>query len=267
MEMINHNKTLGKWYREQHFNFEGSNRSERWVFRSENNAKKEYEIILTLGKKTDILSLKKNVLSDLKKQVEYFSKTRKQLYLPGNTELVKECPICRNSIKDSDERVNIYGAQYNQCRKCTHVYVINRPYKKTISDFYSSNVNYASTYTDKSLISFRVKNIALPWVEWVEKTYKAIYGFRPKRILDIGSGAGHFVYACRKLGIEAEGVELSEHSRKFAKEYFDLELYDIDFVENASKFKNFDVVTFWGLLEHPFEPCYNGTALNGNNML
>ena len=254
MEMNNCSELSGKWYREQSFNLEGCGRKERWVFQARNNVRKEYEIILTLGKKTDLLSLKKNVLTDLKKQVEYFSKTRRQLYRPDKTENVEKCPVCKNSSTDSDEKVNIYGAKYNQCRKCTHVYVVNRPFKKTISDFYLSNVNYASTYTDKSLIEFRVESIAIPWVKWMEKTYRDLYGSKPKNILDIGSGAGHFVYACRKLGIHAEGVELSEHSRKFAHDYFNVDLHGNDFIENASKFKDIDVVTFWGLLEHTPNP-------------
>ena len=75
----------------------------------------------------------------------------------------------------------------------------------------------------------------------------------PKRILDVGSGAGHFVEACRRDGIHADGIELSESSREFAREIWGFELDGRNFFDVVQDYKGYDLVTFWGLLEHtPF---------------
>ena len=72
-------------------------------------------------------------------------------------------------------------------------------------------------------------------------------------MLDVGSGAGHFVEACRRQGIDTHGIELSESSREFAKNTWDLDLDGSDFLE-TSDYSDYDVVTFWGLLEHTPNP-------------
>ncbi|MBT6227758.1 MAG: class I SAM-dependent methyltransferase [Candidatus Scalindua sp.] len=246
---------MSKWYREHPLGCVGGDRKEKWICKDSNdNIIDEAEIAITIGKKTDLLALKKRVLSEIKEQIKYFKRTRKELYAVPDYEAVDVCPVCDARVVDSEEKVVIYGAKYSQCKKCSHVYVVNRASKKAIGEFYLSNVNYASTYTDKEMIDFRTNKIAMPWVDWMVKTYKEVHGTLPRRILDVGSGAGHFVKACRKSGLEAEGIELSQPSRKFAKDCLEIDLHGGDFVEDFCKFENVDVVTFWGLLEHTPNP-------------
>ncbi|MFH1868827.1 MAG: methyltransferase domain-containing protein [Candidatus Omnitrophota bacterium] len=246
---------MDRWYRERPFHHEDDKGKERWIYKDgKGRVRKEVEVFLTLGKKTDLLFLKKKVLSNIKKQVEHFSSSRRRLYASKNQEAVSRCPVCGKGVSISREKVKIYGARYHQCRNCSHVYVVNRPSKKSIGEFYLSDINYASQYADKSLIEFRIEQIAVPWMRWMCDTFKRIHGKRPKNILDVGSGAGHFVFACKRAGIKARGIELSEHSRRFAKDSLGIELDGCDFTKEAMRYKGVDVVTFWGLLEHTTNP-------------
>ncbi|MEL6898647.1 MAG: methyltransferase domain-containing protein, partial [Planctomycetota bacterium] len=134
------------------------------------------------------------------------------------------------------------------------VYVKNRPTQKAIHDFYLSDVTYAATYTDKAAAENRLNSIAVPWRDWAVQVFEKQHGRKPKSVLDVGSGAGHFVEACRRGGMDARGVELSESSRKFARDIWGFDLDARDFLSTIDDYRGVDLVTFWGLLEHTPNP-------------
>ncbi|NAS10976.1 class I SAM-dependent methyltransferase [Poritiphilus flavus] len=241
-----------KWFKESPLSATRDKSKEVWV-RKNSEEMEAFPVDLYLGKKTDLLKLKKNIVENIKNKVEYYNKSRKELY-SGENEAVESCPITGIATDQAEEIADIYGAKYVQTPDTGHVYVKNRPSKKTINDFYLNNVTYAATYTDKSSAESRLNSIAVPWVNWTIEVFEKQYGRKPKSILDVGSGAGHFVEACRRQGIQAEGIELSESSRDFAKEIWGFEMDSRDFIEAAADYEGFDIVTFWGLLEHTPNP-------------
>jgi SAM-dependent methyltransferase len=158
------------------------------------------------------------------------------------------------STKECVEVANIYGAHYVQTPDTGHVFVMNRPTLKSIKDFYLNDVTYAATYTDKASAETRLNTIAVPWRDWMTSVFEKQYGRKPQSVLDVGSGAGHFVEACRRAGMIANGVELSQSSRNFAKEIWGFELDGRDFLMTEKDYEGYDIVTFWGLLEHTPNP-------------
>lgn len=243
-----------EWFRKDPLTIKQQAQSqEHWIRESEDGFQ-SFPMDTYLGKKTDLLSLKKNIVGNIKKTLEYFQKTRTEVYAQAGSEMVKTCPVCDASSDKAVKKLNVYGAEYAQCQQCTHVYVLNRPNPNAIHNFYLSDVNYASTYTDKSAAESRLQAIAVPWRDWMMQVFEKQYGFKPKKILDVGSGAGHFVEACRRAGLEADGIELSESSRKFSKDIWGIELDGNDYTEVYEQYAGYDVVTFWGLLEHTPNP-------------
>ncbi|WKN31466.1 methyltransferase domain-containing protein [Porifericola rhodea] len=243
-----------EWFRKDALTIKHQTQStEQWI-RESNGELQSFKIDTYLGKKTDLLSLKKNIVGNLKKTLEYFQKTRTEVYAEAGAEMVKECPVCGSSSDKAVSQLNVYGANYAQCKACTHIYVLNRPNPNAIHNFYLSDVNYASTYTDKSAAESRLQAIAVPWRDWMVKVFEKQYGRKPEKILDVGSGAGHFVEACRRSGLQADGIELSESSRKFSKDIWGIELDGNDYTQVYNQYSGYDVVTFWGLLEHTPNP-------------
>ena len=84
--------------------------------------------------------------------------------------------------------------------------------------------------------------------------FKKLYGRRPRTVLDVGTGSGHFVYACRQLGMKADGIELSGPSIDFCRKNFKIELKPVDFTRQWRNFLDADIVTFWGGIEHVPDP-------------
>lgn len=240
------------WTKETPLNQQGEINQETWI-RKNGNGKEEFSMDIYMGKKTNLLTLKKNIVETIQNKLEYYKESRTNLY-NDEVEYVPNCPVTGISTEEAAPVANIYGAEYVQTPDTGHVYVKNRPSKKSINNFYLNDVTYAATYTDRKGAEFRMNAIAVPWLEWTKKVYFKQYGRMPKKILDVGSGAGHFVAACRKDGIEAHGIELSESSQKFAREIWGFELDGRDFTKIATEYEGYDIVTFWGLLEHTPNP-------------
>ncbi len=217
-------------------------------------AGQRYDVNVCLGKPVDILSLKSDVASNFESQVSFVKSTRSKLYSSGDVERVDRCPVCDSPSEDSKFLVSIYGARFHQCSNCTHCFVIKRLSKTALQKFYSSDVRYSCTYTSKEISDVRVEQVAMPKAKWMIKRFEALYGRKPESVLDVGAGAGHFVYACKQLGMRVQGVELSGSSIDFCKKNFGIDLQPLDFTSHWEAFSDVDIVTFWGVIEHVPNP-------------
>ena len=242
-----------KWSRQMPMSRLEGQSTEIWI-REEGETQDSFDVQVFPGKKTDLLGLKKNIVESIESKQAYYKESREKIYQPENLEDVHVCPVCSSPSSEADLQAVIYGAEYAKCKNCTHVYVLKRPTQTAIEGFYLNDVTYAATYTDKASAESRLEAIAVPWREWTVNLFKQIHGRPPKKILDVGSGAGHFVEACRRAGIHADGIELSESSRNFSKEIWGIDLDGRDFFEAAKDYGGYDIVTFWGLLEHTPNP-------------
>lgn len=108
------------------------------------------------------------------------------------------------------------------------------------SEDYISHTNSTKSFTDK--IYQRVRKFTL------QKKLNLVNSFQnvEKKILDVGSGTGDFLYTCNKAGWSVFGIEPSSEARKIASEKGIEVLDEI----KSLKEKDFDVITLWHVLEH-----------------
>ncbi|MGD0697456.1 MAG: class I SAM-dependent methyltransferase [Terriglobia bacterium] len=215
---------------------------------------KSYAVYVRRGKPVDLMSLKQNVLDDFAAQVAHISSTRLELFSGSHTEAVEACPICGAASRSNGPAATVYGAEYHQCQSCSHHFLKSRPRKESLEKFYATDTHYASTYTDPRITETRVQQVAMPKAEWMIGEFQRRYGRRPGSVLDVGAGGGHFVYACSRLGMTANGIELGEANRAFCMKTFGIELSADPFAGAQTPFADVDVVTFWGVLEHVPSP-------------
>lgn len=229
-------------------------KSETWIY---NNGKteKKHVVDVTFGKPVDILSLKLNMTEDYAASVAQVKESRTALFNAKDLDHLSGCPICEEPVQNAQEIFSVYGAPYFQCPSCAHYFIKARPSKQALEHFYAADKSYQKTYADRRTTEIRVQQVATPKVKWMLEQYEKEFGRKPKKILDVGAGSGHFVYACRQLGLHADGVEISESGRDFSKKVLEVELQDIDFITGLDKLQDdYDIITFWGVIEHVPNP-------------
>jgi len=74
------------------------------------------------------------------------------------------------------------------------------------------------------------------------------------RVLDIGSGRGYFLLACRERGYEAEGFDVSEDAAEYVRNTLNIPVSTGNIKDAPFKEGAFDVVTIWHALEHMENP-------------
>ena len=141
-----------RWYRKSDLFFNKQRNTEIWL-REDNNGIDEFEIDLYLGKKTNLIGLKQNIIDSIKSQLKYYRATREKLYAKNNLEYVAECPVTGFDTARTQPVAQIYGAEYVRTPDTGHVYVKYRPKSSAIENFYLNDITYAATYTDKDKAS------------------------------------------------------------------------------------------------------------------
>jgi SAM-dependent methyltransferase len=80
-----------------------------------------------------------------------------------------------------------------------------------------------------------------------------ISGLKNGKLLDVGSGTGHFASVMKESGWVVKGIEINEKARNFSATTFDLEIIAPGNVSELGE-NSIDCVTMWHVLEHFHDP-------------
>lgn len=171
-----------------------------------------------------------------------------------------------------------------RCKHCGLVYVNPRPTAASLAYYYPSETYYAyrrlrGPHQFGQRMRQHVKTIALaeakgyplgdlqtmkwalPWLGGVLKLAigRRFDGFPPYidggRLLDVGCGAGSYLYSLRELGWEVQGVETDQQAASYAKNTLGLEVFSGPLEEAGFPGGHFDVVIMRQVLEHLRDPA------------
>ena len=146
----------------------------------------------------------------------------------------------------------MFGVPYVRCGRCRHVSVGARPQPEVLDAIFAESETHSSAYVDRSAIETRMTQIIAPKLDWCTEHFQGRNRRQPRSVLDVGAGGGHFLAGAMRRGMAVEGFEKSRASRAFAREAFDLELREDDFLSAGGT--PVDLITFWGLLEYVAQP-------------
>ncbi len=196
----------------------------------------------------DIAKIKSDFLEENKRYLKYVHKINK-IY-KKNPKRTK----CKNCEKKTLKKFILsHHINYLLCKTCSHLNGAYQDTKKFTKKIYAEEdgKNYCKTYTKD--FDIRVKNIYNPKVKFLKKVIK-----EKIKVLDIGSGAGHFLKALEEKKIIAEGLEpnkiLCEIGNKNLKKNKLSHSNLNDIYDAVRSLKKFNVVSLIGVLEHLEKP-------------
>jgi 2-polyprenyl-3-methyl-5-hydroxy-6-metoxy-1,4-benzoquinol methylase len=213
-----------------------------------------FDIAVTVGKTLDVIGLKGSSLQETRDYAAHLRRTADRLYAAGAPRRrVESCPCCEAPTVDARVSARIFDIDYYACSVCGHGFVREQPSQEALGAIFALSEQHSETYIDMSAAEFRIENVVMPKLDWLNDVYRGHYGRLPTSLIDVGAGGGHFVAAARRRGIAADGFEVSHVSRRFADAAFGLSLHNADFLSEPAA-GPIDVVTMWGLLEYTPEP-------------
>jgi len=171
------------------------------------------------------------------------TKAERRNWTPQGKSLINvSCNLCQSS--DYKLLAIENGLKVVKCRQCGLIYVTPQPIQEELKRF------YAQYYPE---VSEELWYLAMHRLFKADaKRIERVLG-RKGKLLDIGSGFGHFLVMMRERGWEVAGVEPSKLAREMAIKK-GLIVYEDRFEDVKPPKRDFDVITAWFLLEHVPDP-------------
>jgi len=184
-----------------------------------------------------------------------------------------ECDICGESdfedLYSMSDKTRELKTEFRlvKCKKCGVFFLNPQPSQKELEAHYEGryySLNGISLKSSKK-VSFRIflynlyfnnknknflgKLFFLPFVNYLRGTEIS----RGKKLLDIGSGSGQFIYEMNQLGMEVTGVEPGNFDEESSKKN-GLSIYNSDLISASFPKDYFDTITLNQVLEHVSNP-------------
>ena len=165
----------------------------------------------------------------------------------------RACPLCESHDHELVARRGKDGSPLPTviCRGCGLVFTNPMPSAIELDDFYKRSYRsvYKGTFTPKLKHVFRSGRRTLARYERL-----APYVPKGKRVLDVGSGGGEFLYLLRRLGYEVQGIEPNQGYGEFARNVLGLPVEVTTLGEMTPPTEPYDLITAHHVVEHLREP-------------
>tara|TARA_A100001515_G_scaffold36435_3_gene28595 strand:+ start:550 stop:1569 length:1020 start_codon:yes stop_codon:yes gene_type:complete len=197
-----------------------------------------------------VIENKKSFFNKNKHHLEEVKKINKIL---KRQPLRNGCKICGHKHGNT---ISVQDVEYLWCDNCGHFSGQYQDTDQYVESLYTdeSGGNYSENY--KNNYHSRVEQIYKPKANFLIN-FMDSKGVKDFSVLDLGCGAGHFVYSLDRLNIKASGKDVSEDLVNLGNQaigYSALATMGMDDIYEHILNANTEVVSLIGVLEHIKEP-------------
>ena len=175
------------------------------------------------------------------------------------------CPLCSSSnismfLECKDHLVTKEVFSLFKCASCNFIFTQDYPGEESIDRYYESDDYVSHDDTAKGFFN-RIYRFARNLMLDKKKTIvESKTNRRNGRLLDIGSGTGHFAALMKNNGWEVTGIEPNNKARTYAVKRFGLSILQPEGISDLPE-SSFDCITLWHVLEHFHEPFKNAAEI------
>jgi len=155
------------------------------------------------------------------------------------------CPACgynKASKKWSNTNINSKKSIL-WCDKCGFGWQYPLPTPEEINNYYQN-------YTTYNIHGANEKEKAF------SRRISRINKLKPDRgkLLDVGSGLGHFLKAALNEGWDVAGIEFQRSAALYCQNQLGIKVYNKPFESLSIEYDSFDIITLWDVWEHVHNP-------------
>ena len=167
---------------------------------------------------------------------------------------IHACPLCGgNHLKYTMTCVDHYasGEHFDllRCEDCGFQFTQDFPLETEIGPSYETPDYISHSDTKKGVINSLYHLVRKRMLNRKARLILHLLGKKTGSLLDIGTGTGYFSHTMKEKGWDVTAIEKSPQARTFAKEHFNLNVYDESKLKDLPD-KSFDTITLWHVMEH-----------------
>jgi len=167
------------------------------------------------------------------------------------------CPVCDSDrishyLRCRDHFLTAEDFNLEKCSSCGFIFTQNHPDEDDSGRYYESD-EYASHNDSKGIPGILYNFSRNIMLRKKLRLIRKVTGLNTGKLLDIGSGSGHFLSGMKNAGWDTAGIEINEKARKRSALKFGLEVLEPHLISTFQQ-ENFDCITLWHALEHFHDP-------------
>ena len=166
----------------------------------------------------------------------------------------KSCPVCyssdfRHSLTCTDHFKSQEEFNLFTCSVCGFTFTQDHPADDEVGKYYKSDDYISHSDTSRGLVNKIYRLVRGIMLRKKQRLVVKATGVQTGRILDIGTGTGHFAFEMKKNGWITSGIEINIEAREASIERFGLEIIPPEQISSLIS-ASYDCITLWHVLEH-----------------
>lgn len=168
------------------------------------------------------------------------------------------CPVCSSGeyelfIETQDFFLTQEKFSIARCKRCGFIFTHNPPSEKEIGRYYESQDYVSHDDNAPGFVNSVYRGVRSFMLRRKRNLVKHLTQQKTGKILDIGSGTGHFLEEMKGAGWITKGIEISQKAREFSVNELHLDIIPPEEIKSFES-GSFDCITLWHVLEHFHDP-------------